>query len=84
MHWTMTGSVFIMEPYWDMQQYEIAAFCLQQTSIYFTALANGNSQMYSAKTFFACIQEAGFEIVEQIDNIGLSQTLLKCKKRNYN
>lgn len=74
------GYVFIMEPFWDLQKFEIAAFCLQQTSIYFTALANGNSQMYSAATFFNCIREAGLEIVDQVDHIGLSQTLLKCKK----
>ncbi|MEO7522824.1 MAG: class I SAM-dependent methyltransferase [Ferruginibacter sp.] len=76
--------LFIMEPYWDLQKYEVAAFCLQQTSIYFTALANGNSQMYSAETFFQCIHDAGLEIVEQINHIGLSQTLVKCKKRNSN
>jgi ubiquinone/menaquinone biosynthesis C-methylase UbiE len=75
------GFVFILEPFWDKQRFEIAAFCLQQTSLYFTALANGNSQMYSAETFLKCIDEAGFYIAEQIDNIGLSQTLLKCKKR---
>ena len=75
------GYVFILEPFWDRQRFEIAAFCLHQTSLYFTALANGNSQMYSAATFLACVKEAGFEIAEQIDNIGLSQTLLKCKKR---
>ncbi|MEO5984602.1 MAG: methyltransferase [Ferruginibacter sp.] len=75
------GQVIILEPFWDRQRYEIASFCLQQTSIYFTALANGNSQMYSAETFVKCIEDAGFEIVEQADQIGLSQTLLKCKKR---
>jgi hypothetical protein len=75
------GTVFILEPFWDRQRFKIAAFCLHQTSIYFTALANGNSQMYSAETFLPCIYKAGFEIVEQIDNIGLSQTLLKCRKR---
>ena len=74
------GQVIILEPFWDKQKYEIAAFCLQQTSIYFTALANGNSQMYSAETFFACIEKAGFTITEEINQIGLSQTLLKCKK----
>jgi ubiquinone/menaquinone biosynthesis C-methylase UbiE len=76
------GQVIILEPFWDRQRYEIAAFCLQQTSPYFTALANGNSQMYSAEVFLKCIEDAGFIIVEQVDNIGLSQTLLKCKKRN--
>jgi len=75
------GQVIILEPYWDRQKFEIAAFCLQQTSIYFTALANGNSQMYSAEIFIKCIKEAGFDIVEETDHIGLSQTLLKCKKR---
>lgn len=76
------GFVFILEPFWDRQRFEVAAFCLHQTSLYFTALANGNSQMYSAETFLACVEEAGFDIVEQTDHIGLSQTLLKCKKRN--
>ncbi len=75
------GYVFILEPFWDRQRFEIAAFCLHQTSLYFTALANGNSQMYSAETFLACVHAAGFDIAEQIDNIGLSQTLLKCKKK---
>jgi ubiquinone/menaquinone biosynthesis C-methylase UbiE len=75
------GIVFILEPFWDLQKYEVAAFCLQQTSIYFTALANGNSQMYSAEVFLPCIDKAGFDVVEQIDNIGLSQTLLRCRKR---
>jgi len=75
------GVVFILEPFWDKQRYEIAAFCLQQTSLYFTAIANGNSQMYSAETFLVCVDKAGLEIIEQTDNIGLSQTLLKCKKR---
>jgi ubiquinone/menaquinone biosynthesis C-methylase UbiE len=75
------GQVIILEPFWDKQRFEVAAFCLQQTSVYFTALANGNSQMYSFETFSKCIEQAGFDIVEQTDQIGLSQTLLKCKKR---
>jgi ubiquinone/menaquinone biosynthesis C-methylase UbiE len=74
------GQIIIMEPFWDRQKFETAAFCLQQTSLYFTAVANGTSQMYSAKTFLQCIENAGFDIIEQIDKIGLSQTLLKCKK----
>jgi ubiquinone/menaquinone biosynthesis C-methylase UbiE len=75
------GVVIILEPFWDRQRFEIAAFCLQQTSIYFTALANGTSQMYSAETFLHCIGEAGFDIARQEDGIGLSQSLLFCKKK---
>lgn len=76
------GCLFILEPFWDRQRFEVAAFCLQQTSLYFTALANGNSQMYGSEIFINCIEEAGFKIVDQKDNIGLSQTLLKCVKKN--
>jgi cyclopropane fatty-acyl-phospholipid synthase-like methyltransferase len=77
------GKVFILEPFWDRQKFEIAAFCLHQTSIYFTAIANGNSQMYGAGTFLPLIEKAGFEIVEETDQIGLSQTLMVCKKKSF-
>ena len=76
-----SGYVLILEAFWDLQRFETAAFCLQQTSIYFTALANGNSQMYDSRVFLECVRAAGFDITEQVDHIGLSHTLLKCKKR---
>ncbi len=72
--------VLILEAFWDTQRFEAAAFCLQQTSVYFTALANGNSQMYHSDIFIRCVEKAGFYIEERIDEIGLSHTLLKCKK----
>ncbi|WP_152268786.1 methyltransferase [Agriterribacter humi] len=75
------GYVLILEAFWDTQRFETAAFCLLQTSIYFTALANGNSQMYDSRVFKQCIYDAGFEIVEQTDGIGLSHSLLKCRKK---
>lgn len=75
------GFVYILEAYWDKQRFETAAFCLQQTSVYFTALANGNSQMYNAEIFKNAVLKGGFEIVEEINNIGLSHTLWKLKKR---
>ena len=74
------GYVYILEAFWDTQRFDTAAFCLQQLSIYFTALANGNSQMYHSEVFKACVLKAGFEIVNETNNIGLSHTLLKCKK----
>lgn len=71
------GKVFILEPFWDRQRFETASFCLQQTSLYFTAMANGNSQMYRSDTFLECVQKAGFIVESQVDDIGLSHTLLK-------
>lgn len=75
------GYVFILEPFWDRQRFEAAAFSLQQTSLYFTTIANGNSQMYHSEVFLTCVRAAGFEVVEQIDQIGVSQSLLKCRKK---
>lgn len=73
-------TVFIMEPFWDVQTREVSAFCLQMTSLYFTGLANGNSQMYSAEVFLKAVQRAGLKVIEQTDHIGVCQTLLVCKK----
>lgn len=74
------GSVFILETLWDRQRFRNAAFCLQQTSLYFTAVANGNSQMYRSETFFRCIQRAGFRIADIHDDIGLSHSLIRIIK----
>jgi len=75
------GQVYIMETFWDRQKYEVSAFSLQMTSLYFTNIANGNSQMYSAELFRKLVEKAGFIITEQIDEIGVSHSLLKCKKK---
>jgi ubiquinone/menaquinone biosynthesis C-methylase UbiE len=73
------GSVYILEPFWDRQRFRAAAFSLQQTSLYFTAMANGNSQMYHSENFIRFINAAGLNVIAQQDNIGVSHTLLTCK-----
>lgn len=73
------GHVFILEPFWDRQRFATAAFCLQQTSLYFTAIANGNSQMYAAGNFLKYLEQAGLKIEEQTDDLGVSHTLLVCR-----
>ncbi|MGC3948588.1 MAG: methyltransferase [Chryseolinea sp.] len=73
------GKIFIMELFWDRQRFEASAFSLQQTSLYFTAMANGNSQMYDSKVFNKCIEAAGLRIVSETDNIGVSHTLQVCE-----
>ncbi len=76
------GSIFILETFWDRQRFEASAFSLQQTSLYFTVMANGNSQMYDSRIFIHCVEEAGLEVVEQKDYIGVSHTLLVCRPVN--
>lgn len=79
----MTGqdALYILETYWNRQKYEAAAFCLQQTSLYFTCIANGNSQMYHSDDMKKCLDAAGLVVVEDIDHIGISHTLFKCVKK---
>jgi ubiquinone/menaquinone biosynthesis C-methylase UbiE len=76
---TKEGSVFILEPFWNRQRFKVSAFALQQTSLYFTTMANGNSQMYHAENFISCVKEAGFSVTEQKNLVGVSHTLLKCR-----
>lgn len=79
---TDTSRLYVMETYWDRQQFESAAFCLQQTSLYFTCMANGNSQMYHSSVLHACIERAGLTIVEERDNIGIVHTVTMLMKRS--
>ncbi len=75
------GSIYIMETFWDRQKFRPGAFSLQMTSLYFTNIANGNSQMYDSTVFNRLIDRAGFKVVEQIDNVGISHTIQVCKKK---
>jgi len=75
------GRVYIVEPFWDRQSHEIGAYCLINTSPYFTALANGTSKMYRAVEFEKFANEAGLEVEEQIDGLGFGHTLMICKAK---
>lgn len=70
-------SLYILEPYWDRQEFDAAAFSLVNTSLYFTCIANGNSKMYHSDDMKACALAAGLELQQQIDNIGIGHTLLE-------
>ena len=71
--------LYIMEPYWDRQRYPAAAYCLTQTSLYFTALANGNSKIYHSDDMLRCIAAAGLAVAEIHDGLGSGHTLLRCR-----
>lgn len=75
-----SGTLHILELFWDRQPNEIAAFCLQQTSLYFACIANGNSQMYHSADMMRCIAEGGLEVTGQRDQVGLYHTLLDCRR----
>lgn len=71
--------LYIMETLWDRQQFEPAAFCLTMTSLYFTAMANGNSKMYNTEDLELCINEAGLEIERIHDHLGQGHSIIVCK-----
>lgn len=73
------GRIWVLEPFWDRQRFASAALSLQMTSLYFTTVANGNSQMYRATLFAELLAEAGLKIVEQWDGLGVGNTLLACE-----
>ena len=73
------GRLWILELFWDRQRFEAAAFSLQQTSLYFTCVANGNSQMYDSKVFLALVPRAGLEITQLTDGVGGYHTLVECR-----
>lgn len=73
------GMLYILELFWDRQPNETAAFCLQQTSLYFACIANGSSQMYRAADMVRCLDESGLHLLEEHDQVGQYHTLLKCQ-----
>lgn len=74
------GKLYILEPFWDRQKFSISAFCLQMTSLYFTNIANGNSQMYHSGLFSKLVEQAGFKVTECVDKIGVSHSMMICEK----
>ncbi|CAM3499662.1 class I SAM-dependent methyltransferase [Arcobacter aquimarinus] len=74
------AEICIMEPFWDRQNNETASFCVINTSPYFTAMANGYSKMFKYTDFEKLLIESGLNVIETIDDIGLCQTIIRCKK----
>ena len=76
---TSSTRLYIMETLWDRQKYEPAALALTMTSLYFTAIANGNSKMYNTEDMEACIEKAGLYVENIYDGLGHGHSILVCK-----
>ncbi len=73
------AELIIVETYTDRQRFDNAKFILEATSLYFTALANGNSKMYKAEEIKNVAENSGLEITEDLQ-IGEFHTMFICKK----
>jgi hypothetical protein len=75
------AKLYIMETFWDRQRFETAAYCLTQISLYFTAMANGNSKMYHSEDMIRCVEAAGLRVETIHDGLGKGHSILVCKKK---
>ncbi len=73
-----TGAVYIMETYWDNQRTDAGRYSLVATSLYFTCIANGCSQMYHTQDMLQLIEKAGLRVEQTYDRVGVSHTVFKC------
>ena len=71
--------LYIMETFWDRQRFETASYCLAQISLYFTAMANGNSKMYYSGDMARLVEKAGLTIERMHDGLGLGHSIMQCK-----
>ncbi len=72
--------LYILETYWDRQRFDAASYSLNATSLYFTAMANGNSRMYHSKDMINLVHKAGMIIEMDRDDIGTGgHTLFRCR-----
>ena len=76
-----TGRLFIMETLVDRQRFDAATYSLNAISLYFTAMANGNSRMYRSDTIIRLLDTQGYEVTNSHDDVGIGHTLLECKAR---
>lgn len=76
------GKIFILETYWDNQQFEQAAFCIVNASLYFSALANGKSRMYRLSDMLEFINRENLQLVNTVENIGRGHTLLELRLKS--
>ncbi|MCL2012850.1 MAG: SAM-dependent methyltransferase [Cystobacterineae bacterium] len=67
---TAQTRVYVLEPLWDKQCFEAAAFSLQATSLYFTCMANGRSKMYRYEELKQAIEAGGLSLTEEWHNLG--------------
>lgn len=74
------GQVVIMDTFWDRQRYDIAAYCLINTSPYFTAMASGNSKVYESGDYIRLCEDAGLRLVTMRDDIGYCHSLMRFAK----
>lgn len=71
------GQLLILDTFWDLQRYDIARYCLINTSPYFTAIASGNSKVYESSDYIRICEKAGLKLLALREGIGYCHSLLR-------
>lgn len=74
------GSVFVLDNFWDQQEFEHGAYCLINTSPYFTVMANGNSRMYRLRDIERAAAAVGLALRERSGTLGINHHLLRFQR----
>ena len=69
------GRLAVLECLWDRQPFEAAKLSLVASSLYFTALANGNSRFFSEAKLLKIFERAGLTVESVQDGLGVAHTL---------
>ncbi|MEP7073199.1 MAG: class I SAM-dependent methyltransferase [Nitrosospira sp.] len=77
---TPEGQLLIMDTFWDRQRYDIASYCLINTTPYFTAIASGNSKIYESGDYIRLAEAVGLQLVTLREGIGYCHSLLRFKR----
>lgn len=72
---TEEACLYILKIFWDLQKLKASTYSLCATSLYFMAVANGNSQIFHSKDILNVIEKAGFAVDKIYGIIGISHTL---------
>ncbi|MDH3287479.1 MAG: methyltransferase [Betaproteobacteria bacterium] len=74
------STLYILDTFWDRQEFEVSTYCLQAISLYFTCLANGCSRMYKASEIRAMVETTGLKVESVTDNLGICSSLMICRR----
>jgi O-methyltransferase domain len=74
------GQMLVLDTFWDRQKYDIASYCLINTSPYFTAVASGKSKIYQSSDYVRLAERAGLRLLTMRDGIGYCHSLLRFAK----
>ena len=75
-----SSTLYILDTFWDRQEFEVSTYCLQAISLYFTCLANGCSRMYKASDIRAMVETTGLKVERVTGNLGICSSLMICRR----